>query len=1238
MGAYSLKSFERQCIRPVLGAVRRGVTRCGGAPLVAGTAVALQSLKHVSRLLRRQVKSLRRARTIQWDDLGFGSIAVEEGEPSSGYPLGVGERTIYLFVGHTVSLPINTGVQRVVRELASSMVARHEQVRFVKWSESLRQCVLIDATERDHLAQWNGPAVGPQERAFYKQAHGAHGAFSKHSRAEHHWLVVPEVTHQLSGLVSQATMLIDWAREWGLRTGFLFYDAIPLLRDEYKSISAAHAEYMRQLFLADCVWPITQWSADSLSGFWHRELLADAASMPPVVVIRLPGTGLADGRPPNQPRASESLPPTILCVGSIEHRKQQFELAAWFINYKLRHPGSPWQLKFVGNINRENREAFQRLLVSESSLHFLEAASDEQLCQSYSESAFTVYPSVEEGFGLPILESLAFGKPCVCASFGAMGEVAAGGGCLTVDTQNQKLLGDAIESLMADPSAIERLTAEAIRRTGSTWAEYADALSASLAQDGSARSAVGTIYYWIDATVSLSGNTGIQRVARQLARRLLEQGARLIPVKYGEKGQVVAVSDAELRLFSQWNGPPPSAWTAWQEFSLAVAGRDWFVMPELPLNRSAQQRESILSQAHLAGLRCAAVFFDAIPWKMREIYPKNFADTHRASMEQLAAYDLVLPISQHSRNDLVAFLGAAIERPVGLEQFIKAAVLPGEFPECRRVYEPKIAGDTVTVLAVGTVEPRKNHLNLLAAFAAAADQSRVKLQLVIAGSGDSFAPDHAKAVQALIGHRTDIHWLQNVDDVRLRELYVECDFTMYPSIEEGFGLPILESLWHARPCVCANFGAMAEVAKGGGCLLVDTRSVLAITEAIVRLAEDPAERQRLAQDAMKRNLKTWRHYASEVLERLGESPGNIVIPSKPVRIEPMQLPARPKLSVCISTYNRAAWLDASLRNWVEINPQPREDVELLVCDNASTDDTPAVVERYAFRSDLTPHRNAMNVGMLGNLRETAQRARGDYVWIIGDDDLIFPESISNILAMLREHPKIPLVYLNYARTSEGDARTITDFKAFCARAKPMVPAEANRFGPIRTICARNENFFTAIYACVFRRDHAMRAYSRSTEGRAFASLAACVPTTCHVLEHMMDEPGVWMGQPQIVINTNVSWMRYAPLWILERVPEIYDCAERRGAASSEVDRWRRHTLKVVPHYFAEIYENDAAGNAPYFHPARVLRRFQHLPEFVDVESELCDIYTSAWQRGHPQAGLSPHVLFPKTSRRVPRAA
>jgi len=49
-------------------------------------------------------------------------------------------------------------------------------------------------------------------------------------------------------------------------------------------------------------------------------------------------------------------------------------------------------------------------------------------------------------------------------------------------------------------------------------------------------------------------------------------------------------------------------------------------------------------------------------------------------------------------------------------------------------------------------------------------------------------------------------------------------FTVYPSLMEGFGIPILESLWHGKPCVCGGNGALGEVARGGGCLIVDQTS------------------------------------------------------------------------------------------------------------------------------------------------------------------------------------------------------------------------------------------------------------------------------------------------------------------------------------------------------------------------------------------------------------------------------
>ena len=341
----------------------------------------------------------------------------------------------------------------------------------------------------------------------------------------------------------------------------------------------------------------------------------------------------------------------------------------------------------------------------------------------------------------------------------------------------------------------------------------------------------------------------------------------------------------------------------------------------------------------------------------------------------------------------------------------------------------------------------------------------------------------------------------------------------------------------------------------------------------------------------------------------------------------MKIRQRPKLSLCITTYNRAEWLSTNLKNWAALYPVPMSDVELLVCDNASTDHTGEVVNPYLNCSDFSYARHEQNVGMLGNLRVTADHARGKYVWIVGDDDLLMPGSIKRILEVIDANPDAALIYLNYAFTRIADAREVTNFEVFFAEATPIVPAETDRVGSIKEICARNENFFTAIYTLVFRRDHAINAYSQNTGGRPFSTMLTAIPTTHYVLNHMMNDLGVWIGSPQIVINLNVSWMKYAPLWILERIPEVYEIAEIKGVAGDEIDRWRRHTLPGVFHFFDQIYRSDPLDNAAYFSPARLVRRFKHLTEFTQRQSELVAIYKDAHKRGYPAATESASEIF-----------
>jgi hypothetical protein len=147
-------------------------------------------------------------------------------------------------------------------------------------------------------------------------------------------------------------------------------------------------------------------------------------------------------------------------------------------------------------------------------------------------------------------------------------------------------------------------------------------------------------------------------------------------------------------------------------------------------------------------------------------------------------------------------------------------------------------------------------------------------------------------------------------------------------------------------------------------------------------------------------------------------------------------------------------------------------------------------------------------------------------------------------------------------------------------------------------------------------------------------MLTAIPTTYYVLHNMMEELGYWIGQPLVVVNMNVSWLRYAPLWILERIPEVYELAEQKGGPREEIDRWRRHTLSSVPHYFQEILENDPLGNAAYFSPRRLVWRLKHLPEFSAVYPVLKEIYATAHANGRPLAKVPADFIFPEDKPRA----
>ena len=116
-----------------------------------------------------------------------------------------------------------------------------------------------------------------------------------------------------------------------------------------------------------------------------------------------------------------------------------------------------------------------------------------------------------------------------------------------------------------------------------------------------------------------------------------------------------------------------------------------------------------------------------------------------------------------------------------------------------------------------------------------------------------------------------------VDDAALEAAYAGCAFTVYPSLMEGFGLPVAESLLRSRACVCSGRGALGESARGGGCLALDSVDAASLAGAIGSLIGDRVLLARLEAEARGRTFKTPADYAREIRDWMGTLPrrGNV---------------------------------------------------------------------------------------------------------------------------------------------------------------------------------------------------------------------------------------------------------------------------------------------------------------------------------------------------------------------------
>ncbi|MCV2395830.1 glycosyltransferase [Actinotalea sp. M2MS4P-6] len=367
-------------------------------------------------------------------------------------------------VDHAARFNRHTGIQRVTREVCSRWTTRTD-LTLLAWDEKQTMLRGLSPVERDRVLRWSGPVDSDADDAALAAAASA---------------VLPWRCHVLLPEVSQgqtATPLAALARYSGSAVVMIGYDAIPITSAEMRPAAepTMYVRYLRVVKHSRRVAAISTSATAEFGGF-AASLEPQGLAGPDVVEVML-----ASDRPPELAPPARRDRPLVLCVGSHEPHKNH--LAVLHAAELCWRSGLDFDLDFIGGAGSGSAPLDARLdalAAAGRPVRTRRGVGDAELWQAYRDATFTVFPSLHEGFGLPVVESVACGTPAITTAYGSTGEIAARGGCLVVDPRDDEALTHAMRLLLTDRAELNRLEQEAALVSVRTWDDYAGELYEAL--------------------------------------------------------------------------------------------------------------------------------------------------------------------------------------------------------------------------------------------------------------------------------------------------------------------------------------------------------------------------------------------------------------------------------------------------------------------------------------------------------------------------------------------------------------------------------------------------------------------------------------------------------------------------------------------------------------------------------------------------------------------------------------
>lgn len=370
----------------------------------------------------------------------------------------------------------------------------------------------------------------------------------------------------------------------------------------------------------------------------------------------------------------------------------------------------------------------------------------------------------------------------------------------------------------------------------------------------------------VSVIIQTDGRSGIQRVVRALLQQLLRQppvGCRVRPVFATRKHGYCYAPD-------NFGSPDAHAFSLGGASAVKVGPGDIFLGLDLVAHLLPLYKAQLAQWKHL-GAKIHIVVYDLLPVLRPDWFTSKTTNNFHRWLRTIAVFsDSIICISNSVKAELTDWLNQRYSLATGaipinvlslgadIDSSAPSRGLPENFDQLMVALANKPA-----VLMVGTLEPRKGHSQILAAFERLWLRGR-DITLVIVGKPGWKTEVLQLYLRSHPQNDTRLYWLESASDEFLELLYAGCIGVIVASLAEGFGLPLIEALYHNKPVLARDIPVLREI---GGNFVTFFQD--ASTESLMNDIESWLANIAVGKIPSRAAQNTWQDSAEELLTHLG---------------------------------------------------------------------------------------------------------------------------------------------------------------------------------------------------------------------------------------------------------------------------------------------------------------------------------------------------------------------------------